>query len=155
MQGDGDVIRHLNAALRLQLTAINQLFLHARMCRHWGFDELDEHEYKYSIEAMKQADALIGRVLFLEGLPNLQDLGKLLVGEDVPEALRNDLTLRQETHRALVEATRHCESVRDYISRDLLVRHTGEVEAHIDWLETQLQLIDSVGIENYLQSSMS
>lgn len=152
MQGEGDVIRHLNAVLRLQLTAINQLFLHARMCRHWGFDDLDEHEYRYSIEAMKQADALIARILLLEGLPNLQDLGKLLVGEDAPEALHNDLALRRETHEALGEAARHCESVRDYVSRDLLVRQTGEIEAHIDWLETQLRLIDSVGLGNYLQS---
>ncbi|MDR2877106.1 MAG: bacterioferritin [Chromatiales bacterium] len=154
MQGDGQVIRHLNATLKSQLTAINQFFLHARMCGHWGLQSLNEREYKHSIKAMKLADELIARVLFLEGLPNLQDLGKLLIGEDVPEVLGNDLALRKESHAIMVSAVNYCEEVQDYISRDLLVEQIEETEEHIDWLETQLKLIDSVGEQNYLQSMM-
>lgn len=152
MQGDAKVIQHLNTILKDQLTAINQFFLHARMLRNWGLDDLNEYEYKQSIKAMKLADGLIERVLFLEGLPNLQDLGKLLIGENVPEALANDLALQTEFRARLQDAVAYCESIQDYISRHLLEELLEETEEHIDWIETQLRLIDSVGRENYLQS---
>jgi bacterioferritin len=152
MQGDTKVIQHLNMVLKDQLTAINQFFLHARMLRNWGLDDLNEYEYKQSIKAMKLADGLIERVLFLEGLPNLQDLGKLLIGENVPEILANDLTLQREQRTRMQTGIAYCESIQDYISRQLLESHLEETEEHIDWIETQLRLIDSVGQENYLQS---
>lgn len=154
MQGDAKVIQHLNAVLKEQLTAINQFFLHARMLGNWGLDDLNEREYKQSIKAMKLADGLVGRVLFLEGLPNLQDLGKLLIGEDVPEILANDLTLQAGLRASMQGAIAYCESIQDYISRQLLEEQLDETEEHIDWIETQLRLIDSVGRENYLQSMM-
>ena len=154
MQGDPEIIEALNEILTAELTAINQFFLHARLCRHWGLDELNEHEYKYSIEAMKLADALIDRILFLEGLPNLQDLGKLLIGENAAEVLRFDLQLRMDARAAQVAAIAHCEAVRDYISRDLLRSQLDNLEEQVDWLETQIGLIDAVGLQNYLQSSM-
>lgn len=152
MRGNTDVKKHLNAVLKLQLTAINQCFLHARMLRHRGYEALNEREYKYSIKAMKLADALIERVLFLEGLPNLQDLGKLLIGEDVPEILAQDLALLTATRAALVDAVTACEQGQDYVSRDLLEHQIDEVEEQIDWLETQQGLIGDIGLDKYLQS---
>lgn len=154
MQGNPAVIPHLNAALKNQLTAINQFFLHARMCRNWGLSRLDHQAYERSIKAMKFADDLIARILFLEGLPNLQDLGKLLLGENVPEILRNDLTLQQGLRTQLQELIAACESEQDYVSRELGEKLLKGSEEHLDWLESQLWLIDRIGLENYLQSGM-
>jgi bacterioferritin len=141
-------------ALKGQLTAINQYFLHARMCKSWGLDQLNEKEYHYSIKAMKQADLLIERVLFLEGLPNLQDLGRLLIGEDVPELLDNDLQVCQSLRDGLASAVVVCESCQDYVSRDLLEKLVKETEEQIDWLESQRWLIEQSGLANFLQSMM-
>jgi bacterioferritin len=155
MQGDTKVIGYLNKTLKNELSAINQYFLHARMYKNWGFGKLNEHEYHESIDEMKHADRLIERILFLEGLPNVQDIGKLYIGQNVHEMLRCDLRLEMEAVPLLREAIAHCESVADYISRELLEDILESEEEHIDWLETQLQLYDKLGEQNYLQSMIS
>jgi len=155
MKGDQKVIQNLNKVLTNELTAVNQYFLHARMFDNWGFSRLGEHTYKESIDEMKHADKLITRILFLEGLPNLQELNKLLVGENAHEALQCDLRLEKAAHPMLKEAIAHCESVADYVTRELFESILDSEEEHIDWLETQLGLVERVGLQNYLQSQMS
>jgi len=154
MKGDAKVIEYLNKLLGNELVAINQYFLHAKMYKNWGFGELAEHEYHESIDEMKHADKLTDRILFLEGLPNYQHLGKLRIGENVPEMLQCDLDLERDAIPALKDGIAYCESVRDYVSRDLMVSILESEEEHIDWLETQLDLIKKIGLENYLQSQM-
>jgi bacterioferritin len=154
MKGDPKVIEHLNRVLKNELTAINQYFLHSRVLRHWGLEKLGRYEYKESIDEMKHADQLMARILFLDGLPNLQDIGKLLIGEDVREVLECDLKLEMIAHPDLKAAIAHCESVGDYVSRDLFQHILDSEEEHIDFLETQLELIDRVGLQNYCQSQM-
>ncbi|WP_372863414.1 bacterioferritin [Spongiibacter sp.] len=154
MKGDAQVIAHLNKALANELVAINQYFLHARMYEDWGLKELGEHEYHESIDEMKHADKLVKRILFLEGIPNLQDLGKLMIGENTKEMLECDLSLELKAVPDLRDGIEYCESVRDYGSRELLEEILESEEEHIDWLETQLSLIDKVGLQNYQQSMM-
>jgi bacterioferritin len=154
MKGDAKVIEILNKALANELIAINQYFLHSRMYKDWGLKELAEYEYKESIDEMKHADHLIERILFLEGIPNLQDLGKLLIGENTKEMLECDLKLEMIAIPELRDGIAYCESVKDYVSRDLLQDILEEEEEHVDWLETQLDLINKVSLENYLQSMM-
>jgi bacterioferritin len=154
MKGDNQVIEYLNKVLTNELTAINQYFLHARMFKNWGFGKLNEHEYKESIDEMKHADRLIERILFLEGLPNLQDVGKLKIGENPEEMLRCDLQLKHQALPLLKDAIAHCEKCGDYVSRELFEDILENEEEHVDWLETQLELIGKVGLQNYLQSQM-
>jgi bacterioferritin len=154
MQGDPKVLAYLNGQLKNELTAINQYFLHARLLKHWGFERMAKHEYDESIEEMKHADRLMQCILMLDGLPNLQDLGKLLIGENVVEILRCDLKIEVASQADLKEAVAYCESVRDYSSRELLEEILRDTEEHIDHLETQLELVDKVGEPNYLQSQM-
>ena len=154
MKGDAKVIDFLNKQLKHELTAINQYFLHQRMLRHWGFGRMAKHEYDESIEEMKHADRLMERILLLEGLPNLQDLGKLLVGENPVEILRCDLKAEQASHKTLKDGITHCEGVRDYVSRELLESILQDTEQHIDWLETQIELVGKVSEPNWLQSQM-
>jgi len=154
MQGDPKIIEHLNKVLCNELTAINQYFLHYRMYKHWGYKELAEHEYKESIDEMKHADRLIERILFLEGLPNLQKLGKLLVGEGPKEALACDLKLELAAVPDLKAGIVDAEKVGDYVSRDLFTSILESEEEHIDWLETQIDVIADIGIENYLLTKL-
>jgi len=154
MKGDAKVIEFLNKVLRNELTAINQYFLHARMYKDMGLKELADHEYEESVDEMKHADALVERVLFLEGLPNLQDIGRLRIGENPKEMMDCDLALENDAIPDLRDAVEYCESVRDFVSRDLFADILTSEEDHVDWLETQLGLIEQVGIQNYLQERM-
>jgi bacterioferritin len=154
MQGDPQVIAHLNAQLKNELTATNQYFLHYRMLRHWGLDKLAKKEYEESIGEMKHADKLMERIFMLDGLPNLQAMGKLMIGENVPEVLACDLKLESGAQGTIKDGIAYCESVRDYVSRDLLQDILDDTEEHIDFLETQIELLGKVGVQNYLQSMM-
>jgi len=152
MKGDATVIEHLNKVLKNELTAVNQYFLHSRMYKDWGITKLGEHEFDESVDEMKHADQVIERVLFLEGLPNLQDLGKLRIGEDVKEMLQCDLDLELDAIPDLRAAIAYCEAHKDYVSRDIFDSILKSEEEHVDWLETQLELIGKISVENYIQS---
>jgi bacterioferritin len=152
MEGNQEIKLQLNNILELKLTAINQFFLHARMCKSWGLNKLNEYEYRYSIKLMKQADKIIERVFFLEGLPNLQSLGRLIIGENVPEIIANDLIIAMGIAQTLRTSIDLCESLQDYVSRDLLTELLEGTEEEIDWLESQQWLMANSGVENYLQS---
>jgi bacterioferritin len=154
MKGEQKVIEFLNIVLRNELTAINQYFLHSRMFKDWGLTALADYEHGESVDEMKHADMLIERILFLEGLPNMQDMGKLMIGEHTQEMLECDLRLEMEALPALRDAVEYCESIRDFVSRDVFDAILTSEEDHVDWIETQLQLIEKVGTENYLQSQM-
>ena len=154
MQGDAQVITHLQAQLKNELTAINQYFLHYRMLKHWGLGKLAKKEYEESIGEMKHADKLMDRIFMLDGLPNVQDIAKINVGESVPEILACDLKAEQAAQITIKNGMAHCESVRDYVSRDLLQGILDDTEEHIDFLETQIDLIGKVGLQNYLQTQM-
>ncbi|MEY2697883.1 MAG: bacterioferritin [Pseudomonadota bacterium] len=154
MKGDKEIIKHLNRVLLNELTAINQYFLHARMFKNWGFQKLNEKEYHESIDEMKHADMVIERILFLEGLPNLQDIGRIRIGENVEECLKADLALELDALPCLKQGIVDAEKVGDFVSRDLFQKILDSEEEHVDWLETQLGLIEKVGLQNYLQSAI-